>query len=510
MIFLVLVLTILTFVILWNMDLGNVVHLRMRSQNAADAAALAAAAWQSRSLNAVGELNLLLAAAKILTDIPPGLDGDASSAAVREAIAGTQARILLLGPLVALEAAQQAARNNGIRNDGSATRFVADHVHLLRERYPEWLPPDTAGFDDWLEVYADALEAIARQGIAAGPRNSRFYRTSLIFSRPVAERYLASQGFYYAIAARDWCFLEDLLYSGYSGFGFWGDAWLDESVEPGSEILPLGVRFALFEDSVHGLSAADRQRLEALLRRAIRERGSGVIDTFPDFPASFRCAVYARDGARGRWHEWRATHPHPTGHAGLVAPPRAEYDYAGCDAVFEVNASPETLMRGRRDARALAWIPAPFRGDTRDALGSLDDFAQSAGVMASAAAKPIGSVDPPGGRRRPPHAFGLVLPAFDRVALIPIAYASEGYGLNAAWREHVVEHLPAYLAAGTAGLDPECWYCRLLALWDDPAFRRDGRNWHEAVDPETGAKLNHCPPPPGGPGEGYGGFPIVH
>lgn len=510
MIFLVLVLTILTFVILWNMDLGNVVHLRMRSQNAADAAALAAAAWQGRSLNAVGELNLLLAATKILTDIPPGLDGDASPEAAREAIAETQARILLLGPLIALEAAQQAARSNGIRNNGSATRFLVDHVRLLEEQYPEWLPGDMAGFDDWLGVYAEALEAITRQGIAAWPRNSRFFRTSLIFSRPAAERYLASQGFYYAVAARDWCYLEDLLYSGYADFTFWGEAWLDESIEPGSEILPLGVRFALFDDAVDALSGPDRQRLAALMRRGIRERRSDVMETFPEFPGSFRCAVYARDGAQGRWHEWRPTHPNPVGHAGLVAPPRGEHDYAGSDAVFEVNASPETMLRGRRDARAVGWIPAPFRGDVRDSLGSLEDFAQGADVMASAAAKAIGSLNPPGGAARPPHAFGIVLPAFDRVALIPIAYASEGYGLNAAWREHVVEHLPAYLSAGTAGLDSECWYCRQLALWEDPAFRQEGRNWHEAVDPRTGAKLHHCPPPAGGPGEGYGGFPIVH
>ena len=510
MIFLVLVLTILTFVVLWNMDLGNVVHLRIRSQNGADAAALAAAAWQGRSLNAVGELNLLLATTKILTEIPPGLDDGASAQAVREAITETQARILLLGPLVALEAAQQAARNNGIRNDGSASHALVEHADLVREQYPEWLPAGMAGFDDWVEVYAEALEAIARQGVAAGPRNSRFFRDALIFSDPAAERYLASQGFYYAVAARDWCYLEDLLYSGYADFTFWGDAWLDESVEPGSELLPLGVRFALFEDAVDTLSAADSRRLVSLASREIRDRGTGVPATFPQFQTAFECAVYARDGARDRWREWGPTHPNPVGNAGLVAPVRAEYDYAGCDAVFEVNASPETSLRGRTDARAVGWIPAPFRGDVRDSLGSLEEFSEGADVMASAAAKPIGSLDVPGGTPRPPHAFGIVLPAFERVALIPIAYASEGYALNAAWREHVVEHLAAYLATGGAGLDSGCWYCRQLATWDDPAFRQEGRAWHEAVDPWTGEKLHNCPPPAGGPGEGYGGFPIVH
>ncbi len=509
LIFLVVVLTILAFAVLWNLDLGHVVHLRIRSQNAADAAALAAAGWQGRSLNAVGELNLLMVSAAMVTDIPPGLDDGLSSGEVRRSLAQMQARILLFGPLLGLEAAQQAARNNGIHNNDGFGSMLLEHAQRVRDDYAQWLPGDLEGFEEWVPAYAEALSAVAGSGIAAAPRNSRFFRGSLLFDRSIAGEYLGNRGFYYAVAARDWCYLERLLYEDYRDHTFWGAARIDESLEPGSEILPLGIRFAGFGETWGSLGPAVRERLEDRMEEFLDDRRSDFIQGFPQFLSDFRCAVYATDGGPVRWGAWGPTHPNPVGQAALAAPPRREYDYSGCDAVFEVSVSPEIGMVGGRGAGATGWIPGAFRRDAEDSMAALRDFSEGAQVTASAAAKAIGSLGR-GSRKIPPHALGLVLPAFERVALIPLAYATSGDSLDAAWREHLLEHVPAYLAAGPGALDPDCWYCRQLERWEDPAFREEGRQWHEAVDPATGERLHHCPPAGGGPGPGYGGFPIVH
>ena len=42
---------------------------------------------------------------------------------------------------------------------------------------------------------------------------------------------------------------------------------------------------------------------------------------------------------------------------------------------------------------------------------------------------------------------------------------------DAAWLEHVRDHVPLLARSGAADLPAACRYCKCLKKWDDPAFR---------------------------------------
>ena len=68
LIFALVAMVILVFVALWNFDLHKIIAVKAVSQNAGDAAALAAARWQGLSLNLIGDLNILQAASLMQGD----------------------------------------------------------------------------------------------------------------------------------------------------------------------------------------------------------------------------------------------------------------------------------------------------------------------------------------------------------------------------------------------------------------------------------------------------------
>ena len=130
MIFAIMVLMILALVALWNFDLHKTIYVKLLSQNAGDSASLAAARWQGISLNLIGDLNILKAAALS--------QGDSQTAST---IDGLQARLCFVGPMVGMEAAQQAAKNNGVFNSGRFTRRVQEHASEVRTFYPSAVNP---------------------------------------------------------------------------------------------------------------------------------------------------------------------------------------------------------------------------------------------------------------------------------------------------------------------------------------------------------------------------------
>ena len=139
-----------------------------------------------------------------------------------------------------------------------------------------------------------------------------------------------------------------------------------------------------------------------------------------------------------------------------------------------------------------ASSPAAARIDTRPANDA----------TWTAAGKAFGhlqATDGAGGARVRPDAYHMVLPAFHAVRLIPVDAASGSnqgaYDLD--WRRHARDHLPAYLQYGGAGLEADCWYCRQLETWDDPAFRQTGIDWLNDTN-------NVCDRGTSGPGYGGG------
>ena len=187
MIFMIIALLILAVVIVWVFDVHTVLQLKARTQNAGDAAALAAARWQGISLNLIGDMNILQALALSR--------GDTNAAAQ---ITDMQARLCFVGPLVGLLASQQAAKNNHayvnpdytaqLMAHAASVSSYANDAHLFPEPYANAWPK-----------YSGMLSNIAAQGVAAGPDNTRYFTDS------TDSHWLLSRNFYEAVAGLDWC-----------------------------------------------------------------------------------------------------------------------------------------------------------------------------------------------------------------------------------------------------------------------------------------------------------------
>jgi len=443
MIFMIMALLILAVVIVWVFDVHTVLHIKARTQNAGDAAALAAARWQGVSLNLIGDLNILQALALNC--------GDTTAAAQ---IKNVQARLCFVGPLIGLLASQQAAKNN-------RTYVNPDYTSILLEDAARVLSDYAVNTDLFPEPYANAwqeyggmLADIAAQGVAAGPDNTWY------FIPPITD---PPRNFYEAVAGLDWCWFywNDLTtlqsYAGYQD-------WPDPPINPppnifNSEVFGLGLRpfTSVLPGGVGTVERINQINTERGISPEIIPNGvAGITNTW---------YVYA-------WTSWSALAP-DNNFPILPLQVKPEYDYAGADAVIRVEAS--------ADPRMPVAFPSiqPFLIRSASSATRLTQSAVTAGTVTwTAAAKPFGYLTADGSPVRP-DAYSIVLPAFHNVRLIPVDTAS-GSNLGAydlAWHRHNHDHMPIYRQSGLAGLEADCWYCQQLQTWEDPAFRQQGIDW---------------------------------
>ncbi len=457
-VFLLMALTILIFALLWNIDLHRLVAGKTAAQNAGDAAVLSAARWQGESLNLIGELNLMHALALSAND----------QMAV-DAVTSMQARICFTGPLAGLVAAQIAAKNNRVYNDDDFSALLTEHARDVR-RYDEpvggklLFPEPFPGA--WNE-YAGMLEAVAADGIAAAPDNALF------FGDATSGHVLLDKEFYEAVAGRQWCWfylntaksdnpprtlLDD--FTSYESFGP-----LPPPNPPryeNSEIFGLGLtsrpialrRIGGAEDAM--LGAAESEGIDM----------SGYVSTNV-LPRLENWYFYSHDV----WDSpWPGMDPNGPDALPLAGPVKDEYNYTGADAVIRLFVTTYRMTAA----------------DSEDEL------------VWTAAAKPFGYLlDSDSTARLQPHVYGLVLPAFRDIRLIPIDAATSGGdgSFDIDWRHHTDEHLPAYVESGQ--LTDGCRYCRLIKRFEDPAFRMAGILWLR-----DNYKLCILPPKGGG---GHGG-----
>jgi hypothetical protein len=429
MIFLIMILIILTFVALWNFDLHKIIYVKSLSQNAGDGAALAAARWQGITLNLIGDLNLMQAVA--LTD---GRTNEAAE------IAGMQARLCYVGPMIGFMAAQQAAKNNGVFNSVPFTSNVLAHADMVRTDYAmpgadgQMLFPEPYP-GAWNE-YADMIESIGAAGVAAGPDNARYYEDY------TGTHLLLELEFYDAVGGQDWCWFHhhamDLLLN-YTDYHWWPDLppRIPTAHPMNSEYFGLGLRTFPFV-----MDAADI----ALMAGIADERGlTGRLDrvSINSYTSSWYCY-------NNSWAAWAAISPDgadPFPATGELLP---QYDYAGADAAIRVETEASRYTPGASNS-PITW---------------------------TAAAKPFGYLN----ETERPNAYDLVLPAFHDLRLIPVdaSSAPAGGAFNMNWRAHIENHLPSYMQTGLADLSPgACWYCRQLVTWEGAAFRQSGREWLE-------------------------------
>jgi hypothetical protein len=429
MIFLIMILVILTFVALWNFDLHKIIYVKSLSQNAGDGAALAAARWQGITLNLIGDLNIMQAVA--LTD---GRTNEAAE------IAGLQARLCYVGPMIGFMAAQQAAKNNGVFNNADFTSNVLAHAGTVRLSYAvpgadgQMLFPEPYP-DAWNE-YADMIEAIGAGGVAAGPDNARYYEDY------AGSHLLLELEFYDAVAGQDWCWFHhnamDLLLN-YSDYHWWPD--LPERIPTAqpmnSEYFGLGLR-----KTTHVLDE------DALTRMAGLAEARGLTGRV-DYAGvnAYTSSWYCYNSSWGAWDALSIEGSDPFPATGEVLP---QYDYAGADVAIRV------------ETEATRYTPG----------------ASNSPITWTAAAKPFGYLND----TERPNTYDLVLPAFHDLRLIPVdaSSAPAGGAFNMSWRTHIEEHLPSYMQHGLTQLSPgECWYCGQLVTWESSVFRQTGIDWLE-------------------------------
>ena len=419
---------------LWLADVHHAVLAKDKTQNAGDAAALAGARWQAAALDLEGELNLFHALALSALD----------HAAV-DAVTNAQLRLLFAGPLVGVAAAQQAAKLDGAPVNEAFTAFVRECAATARHGYGATLGDgSTAMPEPWpgaWEAYADALDALAADGIAAGPDSASFLLD------PDGAHVLLERAFYEAVLGRDWCWFHRFapgLLESYGDFRSWPalpDA--PPAAAFGAELLPLHLRAAALPLRAALAAAGSERTFEAVAAEAPAP-GPGTNDLVQTW------IVYDETA----WGPWEAMKDPSMPLDGELRP---EYDYAGADSAMRVENPSGRLSRDGADATAepVVWIGAakPF--------GHLDADA-AAGTAAA-----------------PPSATPLVLPVFREVRLVPLDATSggSGRGFDLRWRRHVREHLPRYLARGVRDLEPGCTYCAALARWENPALREAARRW---------------------------------
>ena len=424
MIFLLMVLLLLSIVLIWNFDLHNVIHLKLRSQNAADASALAAARWQGITLNLIGDLNIMQAVA---------LSAGAGEAARQ--IAETQARLCYVGPMIALAASQQAAKNNGIYVNPSFGERLAAHANAVLADYHAVFAEPYA--DCWNE-YGAMLMNIAESGVAAGPDNTCFYTD---YS---AGHTLLTMDFYDAVAGRDWCWFywyALTLLQTYTDYQSWPalPPQIPETQPENSEVYGLGL--TTFAPLPGGDSTVAKMN-------EIREARGLDPQAVSNFVATSAATWFVYQPTK--WGEWAIMKDSsfPIFPEKQVKP---QYDYTGADAVTRIEAVSERHMPASSGRQ----------------------------ISCTAAAKPFGYLTADDGTQIRPDAYRLVLPAFHDVRLIPVDASSSpsGGAYDLGWREHIEDHLPVYIENGPAGLEADCWYCQQLIAWENSALRQAGIDW---------------------------------
>lgn len=441
----------LTFLLFWTFDLGVILTGKSRAQNAGDAAALAAARWQGATLNLIGELNIF--------HIQALAAGDTNTV---EAITNLQARLCFTGPIAGFYAAQLAAKNNRIPVDTTLSDALRDHARTVRFDYTQDLGDGSIfqePFPQAWQVYADLIEMVTMQGIAAAPENARFYTDR------VGGHILLQLEFYSAIASRNWCWFwwnnRELL-TAYTNYKYWPPLPPPSHEEEGTsdcEIYGLGVQpvTARLPD------LCDLERLNSVLT----SQGYDPIDVNNTNLQTQVHTWYSFSPAR--WSNWEVMNELPM--AGTVKP---EYDYTGADASVRL-----------------------FTKVTRITPSGTGGKEPTDTILWTAAAKPFGYLEVEGMRERP-DSLKLVLPAFRSIRLIPVDASStpSSGGFDLAWRRHCAQHLDQYVAHGTGRLSGGCYFCNQLRTWEDPNFRKAGDAW---------LKVNSgsCTRP--GPGPGHKG-----
>jgi hypothetical protein len=521
MIFIVSVLALLMLMCLWLFDFNTATTKRIRAQNGADSAAVSAAQWQAKSLNAIGEINLIKGINMLLDNVPPGAEvqsrlvpGDlvASYMAVQECLDELQVRLTFVGPIVAMVAAQQAGKNGGIETNEKFTSDMREQADYVELYYSSFFSASGWGTPDWAPKYARMLHYLADDGIAVAEDNAVFYWGGNITASAEARRYLLSKTFYNAIAIKDWCYLRDLLVgtNPYSGWNYWGSLTVNPRQIYGSEYFNLGVRLS-------GASTMGSAEVINYFDTELAKRGLSRLPDPPPvnplfpiaWPPPISWATYIQGTDAAEWDEWNEMQSLVSS-GSMVADIRTQYHFKGADARTAVAIKTDPLLPLKdRDPGYSSWIVG--EGAQQQFETSVKRFTNiDVQIEATASAKPFGQLP---GIDTPAYTFEVVLPVYNEVRLVPNRSVISTGSRDRAWLMHINRCLPQYCSAGPVGLPGDDFWDAMLVRWEDPDFRQEGIDWLNAVD-SRGRPVHDCTPAPrrrgggggGGGGSGAGGF----
>jgi hypothetical protein len=474
-------------VVIWNFDLHRVISAKIRVRTAADAAALAAARWQGKALNMIGDLNLIQAALITtayveydeahqewkenggpLSGEPEPEFEEYLDYGEYEVLHGLRERVEFVGPLAAFAVAQQAAFNNGAFHD---PELAANLTAMAEEiRYQVSRPP----YDNAFKDYADLLDLLVESGVAVGS-----------YSLKGSKHPLTQKKFYGAIAQALtgwWCDFHRYrnLLGDYEGFESWPklrtrfrypymlDLKLGE-FNTGYTVLPSGEVVPRLPGSAMPGTDDYLEELYDYMETTEVVEGYGEPD--------YLFALYESDATAIEWHVYDSSWARSWPRAAYY---NDEIDDRGRRFPIRANVRPEFNYMG---AEAGLSISAEVG---RGILASSDNATVK--LVYKTKAKAFGFLDT-AGALEPPHYFGFVLPAFREVRLIHSDIGDPV--LEAAFFRHVTEHLEKYMESGPAACRPDCRYCQLLVEWEN-LDRQKGLEWLEQAysDPDN----NPCKP----------------
>ena len=414
-------------------------------QNGGDAAALAAAHRQGELINEIGRLNLEHVKAALLCQTNRCV-----------AIGLMQRRLALIEPVYALRNASQAAEKNGIAQNECFSRILKNHADEVRSLYANGGggagDPLQESYPGAWDEYANAVDAVASEGLSAGVDNIYYYYA-------YGNHLLLNPDFYNAIAGQDWCwfwFNDKSALDDYRSYNDWAPLTpLPGASTENSEIFSLHL-------------AANTNALtyhlppEEIFRIANKYGGMNLkIEDFTKDDGTIECGLLDDPGYTwfffdnrhwGTWFDGKRLADADEDDAyefPILGTIKDEYNVRGCAAVCRANGDSYS-----------------FTTDTRSELSW------------AGAAKPFGTLDEGGGSAPVTALNRFVVPCMSDVRLVSVDSVDGGSSKTAdpEWIRHIRIHLPDYMNNGPKGNDG-CWYCAQLKKWEKPSFHHTGTYW---------------------------------
>ena len=446
-----------------------------------------------------------------------------------------QVRVSFVGPLIGFGAAQQAAKNNGLPYNKNSNEYMIDFFNLIMDDdvygNPDIAPQIYHNYA-WRFPYANMIYALtgsldpdSAKGVAVGTMVKHLGMPHLYADPPTNPNfiaYLQLKTVMEAIAANDWCILKALVDADDASYiGKW---WGNIKIEPNkkflgcSEILPIHAQYTEGQQ-IFTYAEEDGYVADAIKRKPGRDdlivpltqyynqtdpvNADGTVNwndsdmKFNPLP-SITWAVFA-----DKWQSYQNAGISPDDWQQFLRSGfREGFDYySGALSYFSVTVPNQSFLR-RYDLPA-GLRRAGGRGDSSGwrkmsrysskASASQQNMIQH-GIRAFSTAKPFGTLKDSSGRVHYPFAASMILPVFDKTALIPVALEyPDGLEMDdRAWIIYLTKFLPALGTVNSLDevkqvMKPDHYdivekagYIGLIRKLQDPAWRRAGRAWLDA------------------------------